>query len=189
VSEPYDEAYEGDGRPRPHYAEPLASLGDPAALAAEVKRRLRARGLSFRHAERRDFALDPVPRILPEAEWSEVQAGIVQRLRALEAFVADVYGEGRVFDAGVLAREDVEVSPHYEPTMRGASPSRWVSFAGLDVVRAPDGPEWRTRWRLARRFVTCSARRRRSRTCRSYSASSRWPSATPRRREWTSLAS
>jgi uncharacterized circularly permuted ATP-grasp superfamily protein len=139
VSEPYDEAYEDDGRPRPHYAELLALLGDPAALAADVKRRLRARGLSFRHAERRDFALDPVPRILTEAEWSEVQAGIVQRLRALEAFVADVYGEGRVFDAGVLTRADVEVSPHYEPTMRGSTPSRWVSFAGLDVVRAPDG--------------------------------------------------
>jgi uncharacterized circularly permuted ATP-grasp superfamily protein len=139
VSQPYDEAYEGDGRPRPHYADLFASLGDAGVVAAEVKRRLRARGLSFRHAERRDFALDPVPRILTEAEWSEVQAGSVQRLRALEAFVGDVYGEGRVFDAGVLTRADVEVSPHYEPTMRGSNPSQWVSFAGLDVVRAPDG--------------------------------------------------
>jgi uncharacterized circularly permuted ATP-grasp superfamily protein len=136
---PYDEAYELDGGPRPHYAELFDSLGDPAAVADEVKGRLRARGLSFRQADRSEFALDPVPRILPEAEWSELQAGIVQRLRALEAFVADVYGEGRVFDAGVLTREDVQVSPHYEPAMRGSVPSRWVSFAGLDVVRAPDG--------------------------------------------------
>jgi uncharacterized circularly permuted ATP-grasp superfamily protein len=44
-----------------------------------------------------------------------------------------------VFDAELLSREDVEASPHYEPTMRGATPSRWVSFAGLDVVRSPDG--------------------------------------------------
>jgi uncharacterized circularly permuted ATP-grasp superfamily protein len=139
VSQVYDEAYQEDGQPRAHYAELFAALGDPAAIAAEVKRRLSARGLSFQHGERRDFALDPVPRILTEAEWSELQAGIGQRLRALEAFVGDVYSEGRVFDAGVLTREDVEASPHYEPAMRGSAPSRWVSFAGLDVVRAPDG--------------------------------------------------
>jgi len=139
VTQAYDEAYEPDGTPRPHYAELLGSLGDPVTLAAEVKSRLRGRGLSFVHGDRRDFPLDPVPRILTEPEWSELQAGIVQRLRALEAFVADVYGEGRVFDAGLLSREDVEASPHYEPTMRGAAPARWVSFAGLDVVRSPDG--------------------------------------------------
>ena len=136
---PYDEAYEDDGEPRPHYAELLAALGDPAAAAAEVKRLLSARGVSFGAAADGIFALDPVPRILTEPEWSELQAGIVQRLRALEALVADVYGDGHVFEAGVLTREEVEASPHYEPAMRGATPSRWVTFAGLDVVRSPDG--------------------------------------------------
>jgi uncharacterized circularly permuted ATP-grasp superfamily protein len=137
VSRPHDEAYDEGGRPRPHYAELLDALGDPAAVAAEVTRRLEARGVSFGANE--VFALDPVPRILTEPEWSELQTGIVQRLRALEAFVADVYGDGRVFEAGVLARADVEASPHYEAEMRGATPPRWVSFAGLDVVRSPDG--------------------------------------------------
>jgi uncharacterized circularly permuted ATP-grasp superfamily protein len=136
---PYDEAYEDDGRPRPQYAELLAGLGDPGALAAEVKRRIRARGVSFGAAPDGLFALDPVPRILTEPEWSELGAGIAQRLNALEAFVADVYGEGRVFDAGLLDREDVESSPHYEPAMRDARPSRWITFAGLDVVRGEDG--------------------------------------------------
>jgi len=136
---PYDEAYDDKGQPRPHYVALLESLGDPAALAAELKRRLSARGVSFGAAPDGVFALDPVPRILTEPEWSELQAGIVQRLRALEALVADVYGDGRVFEAGVVTREDVEASPHYEPAMRGATPPRWVSFAGLDVVRSPDG--------------------------------------------------
>ena len=85
------------------------------------------------------FALDPVPRILTEPEWSELQAGIAQRLLALEELVADVYGDGRVFEEGVLTREEVEASPHYEPAMRGATPTRWISFAGLDVVRCEDG--------------------------------------------------
>jgi uncharacterized circularly permuted ATP-grasp superfamily protein len=139
VSRPYDEAYDERGEPRPHYAELLAALADPGELAEEVSRRLTARGVSFSAAPEGVFALDPVPRILTEPEWSELQAGIGQRLEALEAFVADVYGDGRVFEEGLLAREDVESSPHYEPAMRGAAPARWISFAGLDVVRCEDG--------------------------------------------------
>jgi carboxylate-amine ligase len=139
VSRPYDEAYDEEGAPRPHYERVLAALEAPGAVADEVKRRLRARGVTFGAAEDGIFALDPVPRVLTEPEWSELQAGIAQRLRALEAFVADVYGAGRVFETGVLERADVEASPHYEPAMRGASPRRWVTFAGLDVIRTPDG--------------------------------------------------
>jgi carboxylate-amine ligase len=139
VSRPYDEAYDESGSPRPQYAELLSALEDPGALAAEVKRRLRARGVAFAAAPDGVFALDPVPRILTEPEWSELEAGIAQRLLALEAFLADVYGEGRVFEAGVISRDDVEGSVHFEPAMRGAAPRRWITFAGLDVVRTGDG--------------------------------------------------
>jgi uncharacterized circularly permuted ATP-grasp superfamily protein len=136
---PYDEAYLENGEPRAHYAELLAGLGDPARLAAELKAELRARGVSFGSASDGLFALDPVPRLLTGDEWSELQAGVVQRLRTLDAFVADVYGEGRALDAGVVPRAAVERSPHYEPAMRGAPVRRWVSFAGVDVIRCPDG--------------------------------------------------
>jgi carboxylate-amine ligase len=139
VSEPYDEAYGEDGQPRPQYAEVLAALAEPGPIAAEVKRRLTARGVTFSAAPGGVFALDPVPRVLTAAEWSELQAGIGQRLLALEAFVADVYGEGRVFEAGLLSRDEVEASAHYEPAMRGAAPSRWISFAALDIARCTDG--------------------------------------------------
>jgi uncharacterized circularly permuted ATP-grasp superfamily protein len=139
VSRPYDEAYEDSGAPRPHYARVLDALDDPGATAAEVRRRLRERGVRFGSAPDDAVHMDPLPRILTEPEWSELQAGIGQRLLAMEALVADVYGEGRVFESGVLARDEVEASPHYEPVMRGASPRRWVSFGGLDVVRCEDG--------------------------------------------------
>jgi uncharacterized circularly permuted ATP-grasp superfamily protein len=134
---PYDEAYDNDGTPRPQYAELLGALHDPGALCEEARRRLAARGVSFGDGETARF--DPVPRILTEEEWSELQAGIEQRLRALEAFLGDVYGEGRVFESGLVSREEVESSPHHEPAMRGSSPRRWVAFAGLDVVRLADG--------------------------------------------------
>jgi uncharacterized circularly permuted ATP-grasp superfamily protein len=134
---PYDEAYDEGGTPRPHYAELLDSLGDPGALREKALRRLGARGVTFGDGETARF--DPVPRILTEEEWADLEVGIGQRLRALEQFARDVYGEGRVFDAGVVTREEVEASPHYEPAMRGAPVRRWISFAGLDVVRGPDG--------------------------------------------------
>jgi uncharacterized circularly permuted ATP-grasp superfamily protein len=136
---PYDEAYDESGAPRPHYAELLGALDDPGAAAAEVSRRLRERGVTFGPGGGEVPTIDPVPRILTEPEWDELRAGIGQRLRALEAFVADVYGDGRVFEEGVLDREVVEPSPHYEPMMRGASLRRWVSYAGLDVIRCEDG--------------------------------------------------
>jgi len=133
---PYDEAFDDAGTPRPHYAGVLAGLDDPGALRAEALRRLDGRGVTF-GGETASF--DPVPRVLTEPEWSELRAGIGQRLRALEAFAGDVYGEGRVFEAGVVTREEVESSPHHEPAMRGATPRRWIAFAGLDVVRCEDG--------------------------------------------------
>ena len=138
AASPYDEAYDERGEPRPQYAELLAALDDPGALLAELRRRLGARGVTFGD-DGEPARVDPVPRVITEPEWSELEAGIAQRLRALEAFVADVYGEGRVFEAGVVSRAEVEGSPHYEPAMRGASPGRWISFAGLDLIRCEDG--------------------------------------------------
>ena len=76
--------------------------------------------------------------MLSEDDWSELRIGIAQRLRALDAFVADVYGDARVVAAGGC-RKVVEGSPHFVPSMRGAQPSRWIAYAGFDVVRCADG--------------------------------------------------
>jgi carboxylate-amine ligase len=134
----YDEAHDQDGSPRPDYAELLGAI-DPERAAAELTRRVRERGISFGAAPDGYFALDPLPRVLGAAEWERIAAGIEQRMRALEAFTEDAYGYGRAFQAGVISRELVEASPHWEPAMRGARPRRWLSIAGLDVVRLPGG--------------------------------------------------
>ncbi len=85
------------------------------------------------------FALDPLPRILTAGEWSLLERGIAQRVRALEAFLADVYGDQRTLQEGLVPRRAVEESPHFEPAMRGAPVGRWIGFMGLDLVRTPDG--------------------------------------------------
>ncbi len=136
---PYDEAFDERGEPRPLYSELLAQLGDPGALAARTRAVLRGRGVTFDAAPDGIFALDPIPRLLGADEWSGLRRGIEQRLRALEEFLRDVYSDGRILEAGVVPRAVVESSPHFEPSMRGAPVRRWISVAGLDVVRDPDG--------------------------------------------------
>jgi uncharacterized circularly permuted ATP-grasp superfamily protein len=87
--------------------------------------------------EERPFPLDIVPRVLLADEWAEVEAGVVQRVRALEAFLADVYGEGRAFADGVIPRRVVVTSPHYHRVMAGVRPPNDVRchVAGIDLVR------------------------------------------------------
>ncbi len=83
----------------------LAKLdGDEVRARAEyLKSTYLDQGVTFDiGGEERPFPLDIVPRVLLADEWAEVEAGVAQRVRALEAFLADVYGEGRVFGDGVV---------------------------------------------------------------------------------------
>jgi uncharacterized circularly permuted ATP-grasp superfamily protein len=85
------------------------------------------------------FPLDAVPRVVPAAEWDRVEAGLAQRVTALSAFVADVYGPRRIVQAGVVPARVIETAEHYEPMMRGVEPPLWIGVAGLDLVRDPSG--------------------------------------------------
>jgi glutamate---cysteine ligase / carboxylate-amine ligase len=101
-SSPYDEAYDERGDPRPQYAELLGALADPGPVAAEARRGLGERGVTFGGGGSADTPLfDPVPRILTAAESSDLETGIAQRLRALETFIND--GRDRPRRGGVLA--------------------------------------------------------------------------------------
>src|SRR2546423_671068 len=136
----YDEAFSAAGTPRPHYVDLLAALADcDLDLVAErVTRHMRSSGATFGTGE--IFRLDPVPRLVTAAEWAELEAGLAQRIRALDAFVADVYGERAAVRAGIVPErllagieflEDLECIP--------PPPAAWIGIAGLDVVRGADG--------------------------------------------------
>ena len=88
----------------------------------------------------RRFEVDPVPRIIEAEEWRELSAGIAQRVRALEAFVADAYGAQAIVAAGAVPERVLEGADHYEPALRGLRPpGGWIGVAGLDLLRGPDG--------------------------------------------------
>src|SRR4051794_32759261 len=96
----YDEAFVATGVPRPPYAELLGALArqNLVVLRERVRSNVGRLGLSF--GERR-FEVDPVPRLIALPEWERLRAGLFQRARALNAFVLDVYGGQRIFDADV----------------------------------------------------------------------------------------
>jgi carboxylate-amine ligase len=110
---------------------------DLEALRAAVAERVHRAGVTFGP---RPFTVDPVPRVIAAAEWEELRAGIVQRVRALEAFVADVYGPRQIVKSGVVPERVLAGADHYEPELAGLRPpGGWIGVAGLDLLRGPDG--------------------------------------------------
>jgi uncharacterized circularly permuted ATP-grasp superfamily protein len=140
----YDEAVDGSGQPRPHYRGLLAALAetDLGELERAVAHDLHSRGVAFTSENGTEaFAVDAFPRVIPAAEWEPLAAGLSQRVRALNAFVADVYGERRIVAEGVVPQRVIDGAEYFEPGMQGveAPGGLWIGIAGLDLVRDADG--------------------------------------------------
>jgi uncharacterized circularly permuted ATP-grasp superfamily protein len=136
-----DEAFAPTGTPRPPYADVLDALARQDLVVLRERVRSNAAGLGLDFGPGRPIAVDPVPRLIAAAEWEPLEAGLVQRAKALNAFLADVYGEQRIVAEGVVPRRLLETASGYEPRMQGlldpAVPAATV--AGLDLVRDASG--------------------------------------------------
>jgi uncharacterized circularly permuted ATP-grasp superfamily protein len=84
---------------------------------------------------------DIVPRVLTRGEWTRLERGLVQRVRALNAFVADVYGAQEAIRAGVVPRDLILLNPQYQLAVAGHAPPKgvYIHIAGIDLVRT--GPD------------------------------------------------
>jgi uncharacterized circularly permuted ATP-grasp superfamily protein len=137
----FDEAVDEGGAPRPTYAAVAEALArqDLGELAERVRAATAALDLTF--GPGKPVTVDPVPRVIGAAEWEWLQAGLMQRARALNAFLADAYGGQRIFDADVVPRRLLDTSPGYEPRMRGllAADFPAATVAGFDLVRDASG--------------------------------------------------
>lgn len=89
----------------------------------------------------RAWPFDVIPRIIAQSEWTTVQEGLQQRLRALNCFLQDVYNEQRIFKAGIVPPELILNSRNYLKPCIGATPmhSTWANICGSDMVRDGDG--------------------------------------------------
>lgn len=143
----YDEMFGADGLPHPHTRALFDALqtltGEDLARRAEARdRSFRDQGVVFSHGgEEWLFPLDLIPRLIPAAEWELVEAGVVQRVRALEAFLADVYGAAEVVRDGVVPRSLLTTAAGLCRPAQGIQPPNGVRvhLAGIDLVRDQAG--------------------------------------------------
>ncbi|MBU2662739.1 carboxylate--amine ligase/circularly permuted type 2 ATP-grasp protein [Actinoplanes bogorensis] len=125
----------------------LTALGSGGLRRREDARddEQRQRGITFSvagEAATRLFPFDLVPRIVPAADWASLQGGLVQRVRALDRFIQDVYGEREVVRDGIVPEWVIDGSPELRPS--GALVSHEgvrAQVAGVDLVRDTDG-QW-----------------------------------------------
>ncbi len=147
----YDEMHAADGDVRPHYHAFDDWLQQTPAPAVEHKRReaeisFHRVGITFsvygeESGSERLIPFDLVPRIVPAAEWRMLEAGLRQRVHALNLFLGDVYGEQRILRDGKVPQSLVLDNEAYRHEMRGLQVPGGVysHISGIDLVRAGDG--------------------------------------------------
>ena len=89
----------------------------------------------------RAWPFDVIPRIIEAREWAAVERGLVQRLRALNMFIDDVYNDRRFVADGVFPGDLLDDSVNYRPECQGVHPKFgvWAHISGSDLVRDADG--------------------------------------------------
>ena len=85
----------------------------------------------------RIIPFDIIPRIIEAAEWRLISEGLIQRVKALNAFIADVYGGQEILRAGLVPRDQVLLNDTYRYQMQGVSVPQnvYTHIAGIDMVR------------------------------------------------------
>ena len=147
----YDETFEADLHPRPHTSvlmQRIASLSyqDLAERQIAAERALLTRGITFNvygsdAGVEKIFPFDIIPRVIAASEWTTIERGLVQRVRALEAFLTDVYGAKKIVAAGIVPDDVIRSATSFLPQCIGLKPPRgiWCHVVGTDLVRDRDG--------------------------------------------------
>ena len=147
----YDEMHGTQDEILPHYRQYSQWLGNmPSARIVQKRHEAEVMfhrvGITFavygeESGSERLIPFDIIPRIIPAAEWALLEAGIKQRVRALNMFLDDIYHDQKIIGAGVIEAEKVLANGQYRPVMRGLNlPGRvYAHIAGIDIVRAGSG--------------------------------------------------
>jgi uncharacterized circularly permuted ATP-grasp superfamily protein len=117
-------------------------IADLAARAKDAERELFTLGITFtvyseRNAIDRILPFDVIPRVLTAADWARAEAGIQQRVKAINLFLWDIYHERKILKDGVLPPELVLGNANFRTEMAGYDPpaGTYVHIAGTDIVR------------------------------------------------------
>lgn len=143
--------FHAEGLPRQHCAELHSTLTnlseiELSTMQDRVTRSFYNEGITFivygdEAAGERIIPIDCIPRVLANAEWRHIEAGLDQRVRALNLFLEDVYNDAKIISDGVIPADVIRDCPQYRIEMRGLSAPHgaWVAICGTDLVRTNDG--------------------------------------------------
>jgi uncharacterized circularly permuted ATP-grasp superfamily protein len=147
----YDEMYDASGAVRPHYQAFARWLADtPEELLAQRRREadllFHRAGITFTlygddQGTERLIPFDIIPRSIPNSEWRIVERGCIQRVQALNMFLADLYHDQRIIKAKIIPAEQLLANEGYQIAMQGLNLHRdlYAHIAGVDLVRDGDG--------------------------------------------------
>ncbi len=126
-------------------------VADLDRRADALQRRMRENGLFYQLHEQRagdgatgPWSLDLLPLIVTSQDWAAIERGVLQRVRLLNAMMADLYGPQTILQRGLLPPALVTGHPGYLRAMRGARVpgDTWLHVVAFDLARGPDG-QWR----------------------------------------------
>lgn len=147
----FDEMFTPGGTVRPHYQGIEEYLGEQGVEEFERRHRLldlafRNQGITFTvygdaQGTERTFPFDPVPRVIPASEWAHLEAGLTQRVRALNAFLGDIYSGAQILGDGVIPSELVYTSAHFRREVHGIRVplGLYTHIVGTDLIRNEQG--------------------------------------------------
>ena len=165
----FDEVFSAQGVQRPHYGMVLDSIGglNPSDFGQRQRTADNAflrQGVTFtvygdEQGTERIFPFDLMPRVIPRKEWDHIEAGLIQRITALNLFLNDVYHGQKIIADGVVPASLVESASHYRPELRGVRVPHniYIHICGTDLVRDGKGNTtcWRTMAGVLPERATC----------------------------------
>ena len=147
----FDEMFSAEGEVRPHYTALFERFQHLDAeefdqRRAAVDAAFLRQGITFtvysdEQGTERIFPFDLMPRIIPSSEWTKIEAGLIQRMKALNLSLKDIYSDQRILKEKVIPAEDVLSAKHYRPEMVGVPVPKdiYIHICGSDMVRDREG--------------------------------------------------
>jgi uncharacterized circularly permuted ATP-grasp superfamily protein len=151
VGSNYDEMFADGGKCRPHYQDFLNILGKTTSkkmshLQFSANKTQVAMGMTFNvyhdnQGTEKILHLDIIPRIIPNQEWTKLEAGLKQRIHALNLFLQDIYNERKILKDKIVPEELILNSKDYLKPCIGLTPPKgiWCHITGTDLVRDNNG--------------------------------------------------
>jgi uncharacterized circularly permuted ATP-grasp superfamily protein len=146
----YHEFYQDDFRPRDHYAPMWEHIQQSGQEVLDAKTReahltLHTEGVTFNSCQgegaERAWPFDILPRIIPAHEWRIIEAGLTQRVVALNMFLTDIYDRQNILKDGVIPSELIYDNKDFHPELLDVRPPHgiYTHVSGVDLIRDEEG--------------------------------------------------